>query len=120
MPTRSLRSPVLRWPDRQRVDAALRTWADECRHRDSTIRRIGYFGSYARGDWSVGSDLDVVIVVADEPAPPAFVQRGARWDLSALPVPADLLVYTESEWRAVTERRDRFARMLEQEVVWVV
>jgi uncharacterized protein len=120
MPTRSLRSPVLRWPDRQHVDAALRTWAGECVCRDPTVRRIGYFGSYARGDWGVGSDLDVVIVVADEPPPPPFEQRGARWDLSSLPVPADLLVYTESEWRATTGRHDRFARMLDQEVIWIL
>jgi HEPN domain-containing protein len=53
------------------------------------------------------------------PAGAPFEQRGARWDLSSLPVPADLLVYTESEWHAVTGRHDRFARMLDQEVVWI-
>jgi predicted nucleotidyltransferase len=37
------------------------------------VVRIGYFGSYARGDWGVGSDLDVIAVVAfsDE----AFTRR---------------------------------------------
>jgi len=35
--------------------------------------RIGYFGSYARGDWGVGSDLDLLVIVTA--AEEAFEKR---------------------------------------------
>ena len=57
MPTRSLSSPVLKWPDRQSVDRAVRRWAENVVQQRQDVVRIGYFGSYARGDWGVGSDL---------------------------------------------------------------
>lgn len=119
MPVRLLHSPVFKWPDRHQVETALVAWAETCARTHPTVRRIGYFGSYARGDWGVGSDLDVVMVVEDGALLPPFERRGAAWDLSALPVPTDVLVYTVSEWRAVVERGDRFARVLNQEVAWV-
>ena len=116
MPVRSLNSSVVVWPDRQAVEAALRWWAEEtARHRPELVR-VGYFGSYARGDWGVGSDLDVVLVVARAEFP--FTRRAAAWDLTRLPVPTDVLVYTEDEWRRL-DPASRFGRMLALEVVWV-
>jgi hypothetical protein len=50
----------------------------------------------------VGSDLDIIVVVADAALP--FEQRAADWDATDLPVPADVLVYTEAEWRNFEER----------------
>jgi uncharacterized protein len=119
MPVRSLSSRVIRWPDRQEVEAALGAWADASVAAHSEIRRIGYFGSYARGGWGVGIDLDVVVLVSDDAAPVPFERHAAAWDLTALPVPADLLVYTQAEWQALMARTDRFARMLKDEMAWV-
>lgn len=116
MPVRSLNSSVLVWPDRLTVGAALRQCAEETAQRRPALVRVGYFGSYARGDWGVGSDLDVVLVVARDGLP--FARRAAAWDLTSLPVPADVLVYTEKEWRGL-DPGGRFARMLAREVVWV-
>ena len=116
MPVRLLNSSVFAWPDRQAVEAALRRWAQHAAATRSDIRRIGYFGSYARGDWGVGSDLDVVIVVAGSDTP--FARRSAEFDLTQLPVPAEALVYTEEEWRRL-DPASRFARTLAHEVVWV-
>src|SRR5438105_1818253 len=62
MPVRSLSSPVLVWPKKNDVVAALRTWAGEY-FKNSNVVRIGYFGSLTRNDYGVGSDADVVIVV---------------------------------------------------------
>ena len=70
MPVRSLTSPVLKWPDAQTVLKALKRWVEKVNQiRRPDIVRLGYFGSYARGDWGVGSDLDLVIIVenSDEP-----------------------------------------------------
>jgi len=117
MPVRSLTSSILVWPDATGVDEAARRWARVEAARHGRVLRIGYFGSYARGDWGPGSDLDVVVIVAasDEP----FERRGIAWDTSELPVAAELLVYTNGEWERMAGQGGRFARMLEAETVWV-
>lgn len=109
MPVRSLRSSVLKWPDAHTVEQALCRWAQRLAEEHPDVLRIGYFGSYARGDAGVGSDLDIVIVVAQSALP--FERRSACWDATGLPVPADVLVYTVTEWQIVRERFDK--------VVWV-
>jgi predicted nucleotidyltransferase len=74
---------------------------------------VGYFGSYARGDWGVGSDLDLVVLVAHCDLP--FAARASHYDALALPVPVDLLVYTQVEW----DRLEHEGRRLTREVRWV-
>ncbi len=83
----------------------------------SGVLRVGYFGSYARGDWGVGSDVDLVAIVAQADEP--FEARGAAWDTTPLPVPADLIVYTANEWNALQKRGGRLAEQLARETVWV-
>jgi len=116
MPTRSLNTSVIRWLDARTVECALRQWAERTLAQHPEIRGIGYFGSYARGDWSVGSDLDVVLIVASARQP--FERRAAEWDMLTLPIPVDLLVYTLREWEAL-DRQSRFYQMLVREAVWV-
>jgi len=116
MPVRSLNSSILKWPDKKSVDRAVRSWSSgEARERPDLLR-IGYFGSYARGDWGVGSDLDLIAVVTEIAIP--FEQRSIEWDLSDLPVPAEILVYSSTEWKALQKGTDKFSRMLRHEVVW--
>ena len=117
MPVRSLSSSVLRWPDRDTVRAALDVWfAQVLRQRDDIVM-AGYIGSYARGDAGVGSDLDLLIVVSRSAMP--FSRRGAEWDTTSLPVPVDLIVYTDDEWRNMP-RTGRFYRTVQQEAVWLL
>ncbi|RKY68354.1 MAG: nucleotidyltransferase domain-containing protein [Candidatus Latescibacterota bacterium] len=117
MPVRSLTSPVLRWPDAQAVDQAVRRWARKIAAKRPEILRIGYFGSYARGNWGVGSDLDLVMVVdrAEQP----FERRASQLDLTELPVPAEVLVYTVEEWERLSSQKGRFALMLNKETIWI-
>ena len=116
MPTRSLSSPVLKWPDRQSVDQAVRRWAENVVQQRQDVVRIGYFGSYARGDWGVGSDLDLIVVVKNSDQ--AFQRRAVTWDMIGLPVPTDLLVYTQEEWQLLGQQ-GRFSRTVMKETVWV-
>jgi hypothetical protein len=112
-----LNSSVLVWPDRETVDRAARAWAKLQAQKHPELLRLGYFGSYARGDWGVGSDLDLVAVVRDSAAP--FASRALAWDVNDLPVPAELLIYTEDEWNALRARGDRFAQTLGKETCWI-
>jgi predicted nucleotidyltransferase len=116
MPVKSLSSSVRTWPDAREVEAAVRDWSRRIAAANPEVLRVGYFGSYARGDWGVGSDLDIVIVVTRSDQP--FISRAARWPIEELPVPADVLVYTREEWERI-DPDSRFGRILREEVRWV-
>ncbi len=64
----------------------------------------------------MGSDLDLIIVVGHSDVP--FERRAVEWDVTGLPVPADVLVYARDE-RESLDRRARFPRMLAREAVWI-
>jgi predicted nucleotidyltransferase len=115
MPVRSLHSSVLKWPDAAVVDRAVREWAARIAAQHPKVLFIAYFGSYARGDWGVGSDLDLLILVEDSQRP--LFERGLDFDLSDLPVPAEALVYTQMEWESLAVRSPRFHSTLTSE--WV-
>ena len=116
MPVRSLHSSILRWPDGDTVRQAARDWALALLARDGNVKRVGYRGSHARGEEGVGSDLDWIIVLAHCELP--FERRATLFDSSDLPVPADLVVYTATEFAQVAARGDRFARELAEKTVW--
>jgi predicted nucleotidyltransferase len=117
MPVRSLNSSVLKWPDKAEVDRAVRLWSAEQKKRRFDIVRLGYFGSYARGDWGVGSDLDLIAVVEKTNIP--FERRSVNWRLESLPVASEIITYTIDEWDHLQNEDSRFVRMLNTEVVWI-
>jgi predicted nucleotidyltransferase len=98
------------------VDRAVRDWTAQQIKDQPDIIRIGYFGSYARGDWGVGSDLDLIAIVTETTEP--FERRSLTWDLNGLPVPAEIIVYTLPEWKTLQRKDTQFARMLKGQVVW--
>jgi predicted nucleotidyltransferase len=79
------------------------------------VLRVGYIGSYARGNWGAGSDLDLIAIV--ERAAQPFHSRAAAFDTTTLPGPADLWVYTQEEWDRL-DRQARFYRMVARDAVW--
>lgn len=115
MPVRSLNSSVLRWVSREEALQAAKAWAERVAQERPEVLRVGCFGSAARGDWGVGSDLDLLVIVAHSDKP--FLYRATDFDMTSLPVPADLLVYTQDEWAAM-ERSGRCGR-LGAEVRWL-
>ena len=116
MPVRLLSSPVLKWPDAQTVDKAVRRWAEDINQNRKDVLRIGYFGSYARGDWGVGSDLDLIVIVKRSDLP--FERRSVSWNVTGLPVPVDLLIYTQEEWNELHQRK--FYSTVMREAIWVL
>ena len=117
MPVRSLNSSVLKWPDVSAVDQAARAWAQSVVAKRRDVHRIAYFGSYARGDWGVGSDLDLLVILERSDIP--YSERSLAFDLSSFPVPAELIVYTLEEWNAMGEQGSRLVRTVESEGVWI-
>jgi len=113
MPVRSLNSAVFKWPDREAVLAAARAWAGSLSLCDPSVRSVFCVGSCARGDWGVGSDLDVIVIVDDAELSP--VERRRRYEPTHVPVPADVWVYTRSEWSALAGHSPHLARRLEGE-----
>ena len=73
MPVRPCTTSVFRWPDAREVDGAVRRWAAALGQAHADVLRIGYIGSYARGDWGVGSDIDLFVLVERSDRP--FEQR---------------------------------------------
>jgi len=116
MPVRSLRSSVLRWPDGSEVARAVRLWGARLLEQDPRVLRVGYCGSYARGDWGVGSDVDLVVLAS--PVEERCERRAPAYPAEELPVPADVFVYSPQEWEAML-RRGGFARTVAGELVWV-
>jgi predicted nucleotidyltransferase len=116
MPVRSLNSPVLKWPDAKAVDEAVRRWAVRVAKERPDVVQIGYLGSYARGDWGVGSDLDLIIIVNHSDK--LFENRASDWDTLAIPVATDVLVYTQKEWQNLAHQRS-FLKNLAHEVIWI-
>jgi uncharacterized protein len=117
MPVRSCTASVFRWPDAQEVDGAVRRWAAALGQAHADVLRIGYMGSYVRGDWGVGSDVDLFVLVERSERP--FGLRAAVWDSTALPVPADVWVYTVPEWEVMVAEGRRLAHEVRREAVWV-
>jgi predicted nucleotidyltransferase len=117
MPVRSLSSSVIKWPDLVVVREAIDLWAREEVANHPELLRLGYFGSCARGDWGVGSDLDLIAVVSKSSQP--FERRSLTWSLTSLPVPSDLVVYTENEWNSLLDSGRRLGRTLSCETIWI-
>ncbi len=116
MPTRSLSTPVLRWPDWAEVERSLHRWLAEEGARHSELCGVAVFGSYATGDWGVGSDLDLLAVISHTDTP--FERRALAWDTTRLAVPVDLIIYTVDEWRRLRAQGGRFARALDS-ALWL-
>ncbi len=112
MPVRSSNSSVLKWPELESVVDALRKWNIRIRNSCPGFLRAGYFGSYARGTWGFGSDLDLVIILKSSNK--AFIERTAGLYPDECPVPVDLLVYTEKEWIETMKNKKQF-----RDVIWI-
>lgn len=106
---------MLKWLDAESVLQAVQTWAEQLFAQNPSVLRVGLFGSYARGDWGVGSDIDLVVIVRDTDVP--FIERARHFNTADLPLSTDLLVYTQAEWTKMLSE-GRFAPRIEREARW--
>ncbi|MCY3926728.1 MAG: nucleotidyltransferase domain-containing protein [Acidobacteria bacterium] len=117
MPVTSTTSSVKHWPSSETVLDALNAWGAAAARRRDDLLALGYFGSYARGDAGFGSDLDLILIVASDHR--RSMERAIDWRTDSLPVPTDLIVYTQDEWRRLQAGGGRFARTLQEEAQWL-
>lgn len=67
------------------------------RNATAPVSRIVLFGSYARGEARLTSDLDLLVVEATEPLA-TYRETSYLRGLLDVPVAVDLLVTTDEEW----------------------
>ena len=85
--------------DREKIYEQLRRFAHFLKSRHK-VRNVYLYGSFARGDFHEGSDIDLIIVGEFEGKMPQRI--GKILDLTSLPV--EPLVYTEAEFQQMKER----------------
>jgi predicted nucleotidyltransferase len=66
-------------------------------------RKVILFGSYLRGETTVNSDLDILVVVADETINPRRESVKIRRALKDIPMPMDIVVVTEKQLSTLSE-----------------
>jgi len=84
--------------------------------RKFNIKKIIIFGSFARGDYHKGSDLDLIIVGEFKER---FIERIAKIiELNDSDLEIDVMVYTEEEFqKMIKERRPFIVQALEEGIV---
>lgn len=85
--------------DREEIYERLREFAHQLKtgHR---VNKVYLYGSFARGDFNEGSDIDLIIVGDFEGRMPQRIKN--ILDLTSLPI--EPLVYTEAEFEQMKER----------------
>jgi len=117
MPVPSPSGSVQRWPAAAEVLEQAGRWAALQRNSHHDLLAVGVFGSYGRGTAGVGSDLDLLLILkhCDEP----IWERLRRWDIRALPLACDLLVYSLQEWSSLPRWNPRLAKALLNDTRWL-
>lgn len=96
--------------DRRALLAALRRAAARLAAERPEVERVDLFGSFARGDFTPASDVDLVIVV--ETSETAFLARADAYRdaFAAIPFDVNLLVYTREEAERLSAEPTGFLR----------
>jgi uncharacterized protein len=115
MPVRSLNSAILKWPEKQKVLNEAKLWAKSTGLGDDNIIRIFCFGSICTDIWGVGSDLDIIIILKQTTVP--FISRASLYNSSAISVPTDILVYTQSEITELAGKKSHFINEIEKKAL---
>jgi len=85
--------------DREKIYEQLKEFAHllKIKHK---VKKVYLYGSFARGDFNEGSDIDLIIVGEFENKMPQRINK--IFNLTSLPI--EPLVYTEAEFEQMKER----------------
>jgi predicted nucleotidyltransferase len=101
---------VIRWADYEGVQRAVESLARRIRDEHPGVRAIHWYGSWPARTASPSSDVDLCIIIEDDDRPPRA--RTPDYLPSRFPVPLDLTVLTEAEWRSLPERAASWHRAI--------
>lgn len=90
--------------------------ASRIREEDKSVLKILLFGSFARGNYTPLSDVDILIVVESTAMP--FLNRKETYSCY-FPIPFDIniLVYTADKLRSMTDSGNLFLKSVLQHAV---
>lgn len=101
---------MIRWAEPERIAAAVREYVRGLRERYGGISEIYWYGSWASGDATPASDVDLCVVVeADERRPR---DRLPDYLPDRFPVGLDLVVFTEDEMAELARRAPSWHRAI--------
>ena len=96
--------------DRPRIRRALEQLIRERYQPDPNVAAVYLFGSFARGNAVPGSDIDLLVVLRDDPRPPR--ERIVDYLPERFPVGVDIVPWTEAELNERLARGDRMAHTI--------
>jgi len=110
--------PELCWPDNfisRKTDKIVKRFINLI-IKKFNLKKVIIFGSFARGDYHKGSDLDLIIVGEFKER---FIDRiGKIIELNDSDLEIDAMVYTEEEFqKMIKERRPFIEQALEEGIV---
>lgn len=85
--------------DREKIYEQLKEFAHLLKTKHK-VKKVYLYGSFARGDFNEGSDIDLIIVGEFEDKMPQRINK--IFNLTSLPI--EPLVYTEAEFEQMKER----------------
>lgn len=91
---RSLSSVRIFWPDKEAIDLALQEYVAALGDRKE-VKAVYLCGSWAKGNYTAASDLDLLVVVRENSRSPR--ERIPSYLPTRFPVSLDLFIYTEAE-----------------------
>jgi len=91
-----------KWPYETTVHEAVDRRAEDAARKRPGVKTVCYFGSQIWGNWGVGSDVDLLVIVDRSELP--FGRRPAEWDNTKLRVPRHMVIYTQKVWSALEGR----------------
>ncbi len=100
------------WPDKEAVKLAIQEHVNELSNRDDVLA-VYLCGSWGKGNYTAASDVDLLVVVKENPLPPR--ERIQGYLPMRFPVSLDLFVYTEKELE-----ENAFARSLLHDAIRIL
>jgi len=96
------------WLDRPAVLEATNKAVRQLASQRPEVLRVILFGSMARDEAVPGSDVDLLVVLADSDRP--FLERFSQYRPSGIPVGVDVFPYAEKELEKMLEEENPFIR----------
>lgn len=102
--------------DYKQLSNALKDAAGRIKRTDSTVQSVYLFGSFARGDYTPLSDIDILITVSHTDLP--YLERRDRFiDYFKVPLDVNITVYTLDELKIMIAEENNFIKNILAEAV---